>query len=123
MKSIAPTFNLHKFRHVLATKLASKKLFDECELKPGKVTNKEVENYYMDVMTQVGQELGHRNKDKVSPSMAIGAYVSKSLSNKYFDKYNISPSQKLSAVLNKVEASSTIRVVSSSYTIKIRKKI
>lgn len=109
INSVLPGFKPHKFRNVKATNIAKKEL-DACPLDTDDATPKEVNDYYMKVMTDIGKELGHHSKDKPSPSMAISNYVAKSVSNEFFDRYNVSPTQKVAIHLNKAEASTTIKI-------------
>jgi hypothetical protein len=104
-RSVIPGFNLHKFRNSKASMMA-KDMLGACKLPKGS-TPKEVSDYYMDVMTKVGEELGHRSGEEASPSMAISSYVLKSISNEFFDRYDVSPTQKIAAQINTAEASSS----------------
>lgn len=99
-----PTFTLHKFRNAKATQMA-KDLLDACKLPKG-ASAAEVNDYFMEVMTKVGEELGHRSKDKPSPTMAYTTYVLKSTSNAFFDEYDVLPIGKVAQHLNAEEASS-----------------
>ena len=92
INSIMPMFNPHKFRNSKASRMAQEQL-DACPLKEGKATAGQVTDYFIQVMTNIGRELGHHGKDKPSPTMAMGAYVAKPISHAFFDRYDVSPTK------------------------------
>jgi hypothetical protein len=114
VNTVMPTFNPHKFRNAKATRMA-KEMLDNCELKVGEADSAQVSAYFMDVMTQVGKELGHHSKDKPSPNMAMKAYVLKSVSNEFFDRYDVSPTSGIAKNIR-------LKTVSNSIVFKIRSK-
>jgi hypothetical protein len=116
-KTVAPGFKLHKFRHVKATKIAMG-ILDTCPLKVGKAQSPELSAYYMDAMTKVGAELGHRNKDKVSPTQAIKSYVSKTVSRNFFHRYNVIESPQIAKAINSEETTAA----STDIKINVRQK-
>jgi hypothetical protein len=110
-------FGLHKFRHVKATKIAQSVL-DSCNLKVGKATSKEVSEYFLKAMEDVGAQLGHRSKEKVSGGQALRSYVSKTVSRQFFSRYQVKEAPGIAKVIN-IEESSTSEP--KTYNIVVRK--
>jgi hypothetical protein len=110
-------FGLHKFRHVKATKIAMSVL-DSCGLKIGKASAKEVSDYFLKAMEDVGTQLGHRSKEKVSGTQALKSYVSKTVSRAFFSRYQVKEAPGIAKVIN-IEESSSGSVIGAPRTFNV----
>lgn len=82
---------LHKFRHLRGTVLAQKIISESPFKGKGNYSDKEVNNWFMKAMEEVGKELGHVNGDKVTPNTAITNYINPSLMGNFYNKLGIRP--------------------------------
>ena len=63
-------------------------IIEGCKLKPGTVSQREAEAYYLKAMEEVGKKLGHvvrrKGEDVVTARTAIKAYLNPTIQRQFF---------------------------------------
>lgn len=92
---------IHKFRHLRGTELAKDLIKASPFKKNGQHTDKEVNDWFMKAMTNVGKELGHVSGDKVTPNTAIANYISPSIMKDFFHGLNVRPNNSIQRAIDR----------------------